>query len=44
MMRTATPNILPYAKAFGGRLLNDEVEIVELKMDKLLHGKSVGLV
>jgi hypothetical protein len=44
MMRTAAPNILPSAKAVGGRLLNDAAEIVELKMDKLLHGKSVGLV
>jgi len=44
MMRTAAPNILPSAKAVGGRLLNDAAEIVELKMDKLLHRKSVGLV
>ncbi|KIM77089.1 hypothetical protein PILCRDRAFT_12274 [Piloderma croceum F 1598] len=44
MMRAAAPNILPSAKAVGGRLLNDAAEIVELKIDKLLHGKSVGLV
>ncbi|KIM72638.1 hypothetical protein PILCRDRAFT_15961 [Piloderma croceum F 1598] len=44
MMQAAAPNILPSAKAVGRRLLNDAAEIVELKMDKLLHGKSVGLV
>jgi hypothetical protein len=44
MMQTAVPNILPSAKAIGGRLSNDAAVIVELKMDKLLQGKSVGLV
>jgi len=44
MMQTAAPDILPSEKAVGGRLLNDAVELVELKMDKLLHGRSIGLV
>ena len=44
MMRTAAPDILPSGKAVGGRLLNDAAELVELKMDKLLHGRSIGLV
>ena len=32
------------SKSIGGRLLNDAAGKVELKVDKLLHGKSVGLV
>jgi hypothetical protein len=35
---------MPSAKMVGGRLLNDAVEIVELKLDKLLQKKNLGLV
>jgi hypothetical protein len=44
MMRTASSNILPSGKIVGGRLLNDAAENAELKMGKLLLGRSVGLV
>jgi hypothetical protein len=43
MMRTMAPQILPSVKSIGGRLLNDAAGKVELKMDKLLHRKSIGL-
>ena len=43
MLRTAAPDIMPSAKMVGGRLLNDAAEIVELKLDKLLRKKSLGL-
>jgi hypothetical protein len=44
MLRTAAPDIMPSAKVVGGRLLNEAAEIVELKMDKLLRKKNLGLV
>jgi hypothetical protein len=44
MMWMMAPQILPSAKFIGGRLLNDAAGKVELKMDKLFHGKSIGLV
>jgi hypothetical protein len=44
MLQTAAPGIMPSAKVVGGRLLNEAAEIVELKMDKLLRKKNLGLV
>jgi hypothetical protein len=44
MLRTAAPDIMPSAKVVGGRLLNEAAEVVELKMDKLLRKKNLGLV
>ena len=44
MMQMMAPQILPSVKSIGGRLLNDATGKVELKMDKLFHGKSIGLV
>ena len=44
MMQMMAFQILPSAKSIRGRLLNDAAGKVELKMDKLLHGKSIGLV
>jgi hypothetical protein len=35
---------MPSAKVVGGRLLNEAAEVVELKMDKLLRKKNLGLV
>ena len=43
MMRMAAPSVLPSAKVIGGRLLNDAAAVVEMKMDRLLKGMSVGL-
>ena len=44
MLRTAALDIMPSAKVVGGRLLNEAAEVVELKMDKLLRKKNLGLV
>ena len=44
MLRTAALDIRPSAKVVGGRLLNEAAEIVELKMDKLLWKKNLGLM
>jgi len=44
VMWTAASEILPSGKAVGGRLLNDAAENVEVKIGKLLFGRSVGLV
>ncbi|KAJ6623316.1 ribonuclease H-like domain-containing protein [Mycena sp. CBHHK59/15] len=43
MIRTTAPGILPTGKVVGGRLLNGAAEDIELRLNKRLKNRNVGL-
>ncbi|KAJ6608959.1 hypothetical protein B0H10DRAFT_1955000 [Mycena sp. CBHHK59/15] len=44
MMRSLAPDIIPWGKVVGGRLLNEAATTVDKKLSKVLAGQELGLL